>query len=69
MPPISDVFFGQNFMITVEEEACPEIKSVIQQVRQCHRRELDNQIRAGRRNAHAPRMPVIPARDRKPSAF
>ena len=29
-----DVFFGQNFVITVEEEACPEIKSIIQQVRQ-----------------------------------
>ena len=27
-----DVFFGQNFVITVEEEACPEIKSIIQQV-------------------------------------
>jgi len=29
-----DVFFGQNFVITVEEEACPEIKSIIQQVSQ-----------------------------------
>lgn len=29
-----DVFFGQNFVITVEEEACPEIKSILQQVRQ-----------------------------------
>ena len=29
-----DVFFGRNFVITVEEEACPEIKSIIQQVRQ-----------------------------------
>ena len=29
-----DVFFGNNFVITVEEEACPEIKSIIQQVRQ-----------------------------------
>ena len=29
-----DVFFGQNFVITVEEEACPEIKSIIQQVHQ-----------------------------------
>ena len=29
-----DVFFGQNFVITVEEEACPEIKSIIQQVLQ-----------------------------------
>jgi magnesium transporter len=29
-----DVFFGQNFVITVEEVACPEIKSIIQQVRQ-----------------------------------
>ena len=29
-----DVFLGQNFVITVEEEACPEIKSIIQEVRQ-----------------------------------
>jgi len=29
-----DVFFGQNFVITVEEETCPEIKSIIQQARQ-----------------------------------
>ncbi len=29
-----DVFFGRNFVVTVEEEACPEIKSIIQQVRQ-----------------------------------
>jgi magnesium transporter len=29
-----DVFFGQNFVITVEEEVCPEIKSIIQDVRQ-----------------------------------
>jgi magnesium transporter len=29
-----DVFFGQNFVITVEEEACPEIKSIIQEVSQ-----------------------------------
>ena len=29
-----DVFFGQNFVITVEEEACPEIKSIIQEVLQ-----------------------------------
>ena len=29
-----DVFFGNNFVITVEEEAYPEIKSIIQQVRQ-----------------------------------
>jgi magnesium transporter len=29
-----DVFFGRNFAITVEEEACPEIKSIVQQVRQ-----------------------------------
>jgi magnesium transporter len=29
-----DVFFGHEFVITVEEEACPEIKSIIQQVRQ-----------------------------------
>jgi magnesium transporter len=29
-----DVFFGRDFVLTVEEEACPEIRSVIQQVRQ-----------------------------------
>jgi magnesium transporter len=29
-----DVFFGHNFVVTVEEEACVEIKSIIQQVRQ-----------------------------------
>jgi magnesium transporter len=29
-----DVFFGHNFVVTVEEEACQEIKSIIQQVRQ-----------------------------------
>jgi magnesium transporter len=29
-----DVFFGQHFVITVEEETCPEIQSIIQQVRQ-----------------------------------
>lgn len=29
-----DVFFGQTFVVTVEEEACPEIKSIIQEVLQ-----------------------------------
>jgi magnesium transporter len=29
-----DVFFGHNFVVTVKEEACAEIKSIIQQVRQ-----------------------------------
>jgi magnesium transporter len=29
-----DIFFGHDFVITVEEETCPEIKSIIQQVRQ-----------------------------------
>ncbi|HKE22039.1 MAG TPA: magnesium transporter CorA family protein [Bryobacteraceae bacterium] len=29
-----DVFFGHNFVVTVEEEACPEMRSIIQQVRQ-----------------------------------
>jgi magnesium transporter len=29
-----DVFFGPDFVVTVEEEAFPEIKSVIQRVRQ-----------------------------------
>jgi len=29
-----DVFFGHSFVVTVEEETCPEIKSIIQQVRE-----------------------------------
>jgi magnesium transporter len=29
-----DVFFGDNFVVTVEEEVCPEIKSIIEQARQ-----------------------------------
>jgi magnesium transporter len=29
-----DVFFGQEFVVTVEEEACAEIKSIVHQVRQ-----------------------------------
>jgi len=28
-----DVFFGQEFVLTVEEEQCPEIRSIISQVR------------------------------------
>jgi magnesium transporter len=28
-----DVFFGQDFVVTVEEEECPEIRSIIAQVR------------------------------------
>jgi len=28
-----DVFFGQEFVLTVEEEECPEIRSIISQVR------------------------------------
>src|SRR5215475_6606915 len=29
-----DVFFGTDFVITVEEETCPEIQSIIRQVEQ-----------------------------------
>jgi magnesium transporter len=29
-----DVFFGHSFVVTVEEETCPEIQSIIQQVQQ-----------------------------------
>ena len=28
-----DIFFGSNFIITVEEEECPEIRGIIEQVR------------------------------------
>src|SRR5262252_6151563 len=28
-----DIFFGHDFVITVEEEDCPEIKGIIEQVR------------------------------------
>src|SRR5215813_12666631 len=28
-----DIFFGQDFVVTVEEEECPEIKGIVEQVR------------------------------------